>query len=159
MRIVESSDPNAVSHDAAIWLLQARAVMTTTVCREAEEAADVWDRRADIALRFLRTWIRDELGFEGEADDGLPTISDDGQVVGSEGSMAVPDDGRVLLNEIIAGVAVCKWVRMRRTADHESEFESDNVKLAAALVKWRIERDSAYSGPAISAEPNEPELG
>lgn len=146
MSITASSDPGAVEHDRAIWLLEARAVLTTAVCRELDASANpMGNRRSWIALIFLRTWIRDELGAEFTwPGDGLPKLSDDGQIVGSPGSMTVPDDGQALLREIIAGVPACHSLAMTRTADTQRELNSDIEKLAAALAEWRTARDAGF---------------
>lgn len=126
MRLVDSSEPGAVSRDQAMWLLHERVVLTTSVCRELRRCEGNYvDSRARAALDLLRRWIGDhyEANVETHAKDGLD-------------KMVVPYGAESLMTEIRIGSEVCEALAMLWTADTQSEFAGDSAGIAALMAKY-----------------------
>ena len=99
MRLIRSSDPEAVARDEALRLLAERAVLTLSVCRELLEAdATYAKRRARASLWVLLQWIganlRESARVEPSADDGID-------------QMVKPSGTEAVVAEIRAGARVC----------------------------------------------------
>src|SRR4051812_28290653 len=126
MRLVGSSDPNAVSRDAALWLLRERVVLTTAVCHELRRSnGDYTDSRARAALDLLRRWVgeRYEPDVETHPSDGL-----DG--------MFVPEGAEQLMDELRAGTEICEALAMLWTADTQRELDGDKARISSLLAQY-----------------------
>jgi len=64
MTVIESSTPGEAEDSQAMELLLHRVVLTTSVCRELDEASSFLSPRAFAALGELRCWLRDVLGIQ-----------------------------------------------------------------------------------------------
>jgi hypothetical protein len=137
MRLVASSDPSAVSRFEARELLLQRAVLTRMVCRELiekPEAKRCLSSRADAALGFLMGWIYSQPRCPS---DPSPSYGID--------SMVVPDGCSELLEEIRDGSAACDALTGLRSADNDSEWDSDMSRIEGALeIYW-----NKHSSPTI----------
>jgi len=140
MRLVRSSEPGAVEHDAALSLLAERAVLTRSVCRELAEAEKSYvTRRTQAALWGLLRWIGTNLPhsvrIEPRAGDGIDQMI---QPSGSEGLVA----------EIRAGASVCSAFFMLLTADTKLQADQDTVTLRSELDDYW----SKHSAPAAAPD-------
>lgn len=127
MRLVASSIPGEVERHEAIQLLNERAVLTRTVCRELLESNENYGRRPLAALGLLRDWIavRFPTSSEPHAKDGID-------------SMLVPEDYQQMLQEIRDGIQVCEALFMLTTADNRSDEESDEKAIRSELdAYWK----------------------
>ncbi len=79
MRLVASSNPEAVARDQALHLLTERAVLTRAVCRELlDSVGDFGGRRPRTALALLLRWVQGTFPesdrIEPHAREGLDAI-------------------------------------------------------------------------------------
>jgi hypothetical protein len=125
MRLVASSNPDAVTRDQALHLLTERAVLTRAVCRELlDSVGDFGGRRPRTALTLLLGWVK---GTFPESDSIEPYARE------GLDAMVVPEDCEDLLREIEDGAEVCEALFMLTTADNAFEVENDTRKIAKSL--------------------------
>ena len=126
MRLVASSDSDAVSRDQALWLLRERVVLTTAVCHELRQSNGRYtDARARAALDLLRRWLgeRYDADVETHPSDGL-----DG--------MVVPEGAESLMDELRTGTEICEALAMLWTADTERELDGDKARISSLLDQY-----------------------
>lgn len=126
MRLIDSSEPGAVSRDQAMWLLHERVVLTTSVCRELRRCnGEYVDSRARAALDLLRRWIGAHWPpeLETHAKDGLD-------------KMVVPYGAEHLMTEIRIGSEICDALAMLWTADTQSEFKGDSARIGELMEAY-----------------------
>ena len=140
MRLVGSSDPDAVRRDGLRWHFEERTVLTSAVCRELESAEGHFaSRRSRPALDLLARWMRDHVPpawpAKSEVDfrDGL-----DGPEL-----VEVADDLRV---ELELGAKVCADFMMLLTADTSFQSEGDTERLRRSLQAYTSHVDGEDAG-------------
>jgi hypothetical protein len=145
MRLVGSSDPDAVRRDGLRWHFEERAVLTSAVCRELESAGKhLASRRARAALDLLARWMRECVPSawpaRGEVNfrDGL-----DGPEL-----VEVADDLRV---ELELGATVCADFMMLLTADTSFQAEGDSERLQRSLQAYSSHISSRVDGGATGS--------
>ena len=131
MRLVASSDPDAVARDQALHLLIERAVLTRAVCRELlESEGDFGGRRPRTALALLLRWVQSNLPQFVHTEPHARTGLD---------AMVVPEDCEDLLREIEDGAEVCEALFSLTTADNASEVHNDKKAIAKSLdAYWEV---------------------
>jgi hypothetical protein len=125
MRLIGSSDPDAVARDRALSLLAERAVLTRAVCRELLETGDDYvSRRTRTSLLALLRWVATHypasFRVEPRPDDGIE-------------DMVQPAGAEAVVAEIRAGATVCSAFFTLLTADTLLQVEGDSAKLRSAL--------------------------
>ena len=147
MRLVASSEPDAVSNFEALELINERLVLANAVCAELEacEGSYASDLPAT-ALGLLRRWV----AAHYEAD--VTTHPKDGL-----DQMIVPPSAEERMVDLRVATAVCEDLAMLWTADLRSEFVSDSNHITESLNIWRSRRPDPMSwqrplpgGPTIS---------
>lgn len=140
MQLVASSNPSEVDRFQAIDLLVQRSVLTRLVCSELADRTDgrVNRWRADTALQFLVLWIA---SLPGSDPYPYPTS-------GIE-TMIVPDDCGALADEIRDGALVCDAFAMLQTADTDSDWDSDMMRLDEALAAYMKKHSTPALPPAL----------
>ncbi|HEY5014606.1 MAG TPA: HD domain-containing protein [Acidimicrobiia bacterium] len=141
-RIVDSSDPSAVERlDARAFLLQ-RVVVTEMVCRELADAApDYFMHRCGTALAFYRLWSQGH-DPDPSGDDALSRFEDDrpNETANTDPlrPLLFPVDPNLhdVMTRVVAAEKVIAAYEMMKTGDTQSEFESDQRAVAAALAAW-----------------------
>jgi hypothetical protein len=140
MRLIGSSDPDAVRRDGLRWHFEERAVLTAAVCRELQSAGKKFaSRRAHAALDLLARWMREYVPpawpARAEVDfrDGL-----DGPEL-----VEVADDLRV---ELHLGAEVCADFKMVLTADTSLQAEGDSERLRETLRAYFCYVDGGGTG-------------
>jgi hypothetical protein len=130
MRLVGSSDPDAVRRDGLRWHFEERAVLTSAVCRELESAGEHFaSRRARAALDLLARWMRECVPPAGPAAGDLEFRRGlDGPELAE-----VADDLRV---ELKLGAKVCADFMMLLTADTPFQAEGDSERLRRSLQAY-----------------------
>jgi hypothetical protein len=141
MHLVDSSDPDAVGRDRAIWLLSERAVLTRAVCRELREGdAGYATRRTRAAISILLMWIQTNLPesvrVSPDAHDGI----DD---------MVQPPGSEAIVAEIRDRAAVCRAFFMLLTADTSFQAEGDGARLRARLDDYWSEHPGVAPTPEL----------
>lgn len=141
LKLVESSQPNAVAQDAAIRHLTERAVLTRAVCRELFDAQpDFSTRRPCIALFLLLQWIRQNrpqfAGVEPYPADGLD-------------AMPVPEGCRDLFQEVSAGAEVCHALFLLLTADNSLQAVEDKRRLQNRLHTYWEKHEHSIRAPSL----------
>lgn len=132
MKLIDSSEPDAVRRDEVRGHYAARIVLTTAVCHEARREQAGGDYRRVVAvLSMLRTWIFQEYDissneFNEEFTHGL-----------HDGDLAkyCPD----FRQELTLGGKVCNAYAWLMTADAGSEYIRDREALDLALDRFFAE--------------------
>ena len=128
MRLVDSSDPDAVARDQLLHHLLERAVLTSQVCRELHRSGGSYDdRRPIVALGILTRWMREQYEFDPDLDVVFDSYLAD---------FPETDDTRALLSELQLGARVCRDLAMLWTADMQSEYESDMEALGEGVQRF-----------------------
>ncbi len=140
MRLIASSDPDAVPRDRALSLLAERAVLTRAVCQELREAGESYaSRRTRASLWALLQWVRsncaESVRVEPQADDGID-------------QMVQPPGTDVLVAEIRAGAKVCDAFFMLLTADSPHQADGDKAKLHSELDDYWTKHSAPVAVPA-----------
>lgn len=151
MRLVGSSDPNAVERDTAVRLLAERAILTRTICRELVEAGSGFaDRRPSVAMSFLLRWIAESmpecLRFRAAAGNLCvrePRLSD------GVDQMIVPAGCEDLLLEIRDGAAVGDALFMLFTADTPTQQRGDEATIRERLTTYWAKHSAAVRAPSV----------
>lgn len=123
MRLVDSSDPDAVPRDEANRLLAEATVLAATLCRELLTASNVVDHRPRAAARLLQTW---EQSPEGRR---FYELRDSGQLQQRATSVSQT-------RQLEATVPVIATYMRLLTAD-SVDFQRDREDLARELDQWR----------------------
>lgn len=131
MRIVQSSDPDAVRRDELDHLVAECCVLTTTLCHELLRAEHYADHRPRGALRLLDAWLSTEAARTLE--DLLQDVSD----------QAPPRLTLAMLDEIEAAEEVLDVYRLYLTAD-SVDHEHDRAALTQVLANWKRRIDTPH---------------
>ena len=126
MRLIGSSDPEAVDRWEAGSLLDDRVVLAAAVVRELQRSVgDYSSNRCRAALDLLRRWVgqRYEAHVETHARDGLAT-------------MVVPEGYDQVKAELDAATEVCEALAMLWTADTQREFDGDSAHIRKLLTAY-----------------------
>lgn len=123
MRLVDSSDPDAVPRDEANRLLAEATVLATTLCRELLAASNVVDHRPRAAARLFHAW---EQSPEGRR---FYELRETGQLQHRTTSTSQ-------LRDLEATVPVISTYMLLLTADN-IDFRRDQEDLARKLDQWR----------------------
>lgn len=117
MRLVDSSDPNAVNRFNVRAHYYERLVLTASVCRELKSAGDqVPGFRPRTALTLLARWMRDSYDLPAGHDINFSHGLDDPRLT---------EFANDLWRELVFGAAVCNALAKSYTADKSWEYESD----------------------------------
>ena len=128
MRLVDSSEPDAVGNADDLRLLCERLALANAVCHALDESGErLVDESSDAALGLLLDWVRQHCPTNGPETlvwDGLD-------------EMRVPPGAEDVRQRLDAATGVCGALAWLYTADTSSEFEDDGADLDAALDWWR----------------------
>ncbi|OZE97447.1 hypothetical protein [Rhodococcoides fascians] len=128
MRLIDSSDPDAVPRDQLLHHLLERAVLTSQVCRELHRSdGDYDDRRPKVALDILARWMIKQYELAPDRDVVFDTYL---------AEFPETDDTRALLSELRLGSLVCRDLAMLWTADTQGEYRSDMEILGDSVQKF-----------------------
>lgn len=131
MRLVDSSDPGAISRDEAARVLVERAVLTRLVIHEVVAAPDPpTGRRTATALDLLLDWVRQTypqaVRVEPHPGDGLEL-------------MHVPPGLEAIHREIEDGARVCDLLFLAFTADTRRQLTDDVQRLRQGVDHYLSE--------------------
>ena len=128
MRLVASSNPDAVARDQALHLLTERAVLTRAVCRELQDSVgDFGGRRPRTALALLLRWVQ----------DAFPQCQESRRLLGSsssnrESALALIGPERVRLGRFLSVWASDTHPRMGRR--HFSRISGKRLR----IERWAL---------------------
>jgi len=132
MKLVDSSEPDAVRRDEVRRHYAERVVLTTAVCHEARREQAGGDyRRVVAALAFLRSWIYDKYDISANElnNEFVHGLHD------ADLKAYCPD----FLLELTLGGRVCNAYAWLMTAGVGLEYERDLKDLEAALDRFFAE--------------------
>jgi hypothetical protein len=128
MRLVASSDPDAVANAEDLRPLCERLALANAVCHALEESGErLTDETADSALRLLLAWVRQH----------FPSSEPETSAAAGLDDMRIPPDSDAIRQRLDAATRVCACLAWLHTADTFLEFEDDSTELIAALDWWR----------------------
>lgn len=123
MRLVASSDPDAVPRDEANRLLAEAIVLATTLCHELLDASNVLDHRPRAAARLLHGWEQSHAGHRFHD-------------LRESGKLRHRATNPSLMRELEAALPVIATYSRLLTAD-SVDFQNDREDLGRELDLWR----------------------
>ncbi len=116
LRLVDSSEPNAVTRFNVQAHYTQRLVLSSAVCHELKHAAGEIVGRPRAALELLGWWMRSVYDLPKNRDVNYAHGLDDPLLTKYASDVK---------GELVAGARVCAALAMAFTADKEWELESD----------------------------------